>query len=47
MWCRQENNVIAVRLCARFLNWKLTARHGYLVIELGPAGKDRPTPCPC
>ncbi|EGY21649.1 phospholipase [Verticillium dahliae VdLs.17] len=30
-----KNNVIAVRLCSRFQGWKLTAKRGYLVVELG------------
>ncbi|KAF3358216.1 hypothetical protein VDGD_03089 [Verticillium dahliae] len=31
----EKNNVIAVRLCSRFQGWKLTAKRGYLVVELG------------
>lgn len=32
----EDGNVIAVRLCARFMGWKLFAQNGYLVMELGP-----------
>ncbi|KAM5343873.1 hypothetical protein ACJ41O_012410 [Fusarium nematophilum] len=30
----EEGNVIAVRLCARFMNWQIKARTGYLVIGI-------------
>jgi hypothetical protein len=30
----QAGNVIAVRLCARFAGWKISARNGHLVIDI-------------
>ena len=31
----QNGNVIAVRLCARFAQWSIAARNGYLIVDVG------------
>jgi len=31
----EDDNVIAVRLCARFRGWKMSVQGGYLKIEIG------------
>lgn len=33
----QKDNVIAVRLCARFPGWEIWAKNGHLVIDIGNA----------
>ncbi|KAI0101334.1 tyrosinase central domain-containing protein [Nemania sp. FL0031] len=43
----EAGNVIAVRLCARFANWKIYAKDGHLVIDIGDDNNPVPiTPIP-
>jgi len=43
----EDDNVIAVRLCARFTGWEVSVQGGYLKIEIGDQGQISCPASPC